>query len=147
MATAGLLPVMASKDQSRHMETRTEFIERIRRLSERAEDDRQSFQPPSDPPDEDQAMEYLRTGAGPAISLFVEARTGGCAVRFPPDAYHALEDAMNTWFELYAACYGVDLDAEFALREAAAVLVDTHNIRDVAVVLTRVPRSDVPGRD
>ena len=46
---------------------------------------------------------------------------------------------MNTWFELYAACYGVDLEADWALREAAELLIDTHNIRDVATILTQVP--------
>jgi hypothetical protein len=121
------------------MDAQTRFVERIRQLADRADRDRQAFEPPADPPDEQRAMDYLREGAGPAISLFVEARTGGHAVRFPPEDYHALEDAMNTWFDLYAACYGVDLGADFALREAAELLVDTHNVRDVAVVLTHVP--------
>ena len=55
------------------------------------------------------------------------------------EEYHALEGAMNTWLALYAACYGVDLDADFALREAAQLLVDTHNIKDVAEMLTHAP--------
>jgi hypothetical protein len=46
---------------------------------------------------------------------------------------------MNAWLECYAACYGVDLDAEFTLRTAAEALVDTHDIGDVARVLTKVP--------
>jgi hypothetical protein len=115
------------------------FTERIWHLAERAEREQQAFEPPADPPDEDQAMDYLREGAGPAISLFVEARTGQHMIRFPPEEYHALEGAMNTWLALYAACYGVDLDADFALREAAQLLVDTHNIKDVAEMLTHVP--------
>jgi hypothetical protein len=121
------------------MNTPRRFVERIEELTERAERERRAFEPPADPPDESRAMEFLREGAGPAISLFVEARTGGNSVHFPPTAYHDLEDAMNTWFSLYAACYGVDIDAEFALRTAAVALVDTHNIKDVARMLTHVP--------
>jgi hypothetical protein len=33
----------------------------------------------------------------------------------------------------------VDLAPEFQLREAAQLLVDTHNIKDVAQILTGVP--------
>lgn len=115
------------------------FADRIHELADEATRDCAAFEPPADPPDEDRAMSYLRDGAGPAISLYVEARTGGNMVHFPPDEYHALEGAMNDWLELYAACYGVDLQADFAVREAAQLLVDTHNIRDVAQLLTGVP--------
>lgn len=122
------------------MDARARFTERIWDLSERAERDRRTFEPPADPPDEERAMDYLREGAGPAISVFVEARTGEHMIHFPPEEYNALEGAMNAWLSLYAGCYGVDLDADFALREGAELLVDTHNVRDVAEVLTHVPR-------
>jgi len=121
------------------MEPRARFTERIWRLSEQARQDSEEFEPPSEPPDESRAMEYLREGAGPAIALFVEARTGQYNIQFPPDAYNALERAMNDWLELYAACYGVDIDADHPLRKGAELLIDTENIKDVAVVLTRVP--------
>ena len=121
------------------MDAQTRFTERIWALAERVERERAAFDQPSDPPADARAMSYLRDGAGPAIALFVEARTGRQMVHFPPEAYEALEEAMNGWLELYAACYGVDIDAEFALREAAELLVDTHNIRDVAELLTKVP--------
>lgn len=123
------------------MDAESRFHERIWDLAERAERDRQAFSPPEDSLDDDRAMHYLREGAGPAISLYVEARTGGRMVHFPPPEYHALEGAMNTWFELYAACYGQQVAVDRALREAAELLIDTHNIRDVAVVLTHVPES------
>jgi hypothetical protein len=123
------------------MDEATRFHGRIHDLAERAEQHREQFSPPSDPPAPDRAMEILREGAGPAVSLYVEARTGGQMVHFPPEEYHALEGAMNTWLELYAACYGVDIDADWAIREAAQLLVDTHNIEDVAVMLTHVPES------
>lgn len=115
------------------------FGERIEELAQQATADCAAFEPPASPPAEQEAMQYLRQGAGPAIALFVEARTGGLMVRFPPEKYHALEGAMNDWLSLYAGCYGVDLSPEYALREAAELLVDTHNIKDVAQVLTGVP--------
>jgi hypothetical protein len=115
------------------------FSERIRQLSERAERETRAFESPADPPDEEQAMDYLREGVGPTVSLFVEARSGGQNVHFSPEEYDALEGAMNDWLELYAACYGVDLDADFVLREAAELLVDTRNVADLAQLLTHVP--------
>lgn len=121
------------------MTVETSFGERIDELADRATADCSAFEPPKSPPDEQQAMSYLRDGAGPAVSLYVEARTGENMVHFEPDRYHALENAMNDWFELYAACYGVDVSAEVALREAAELLIDTHNIKDVAQILTGVP--------
>jgi hypothetical protein len=115
------------------------FTERIRALEQQADADRDSFSPPANPPEEARAMDYLREGAGQAVSLFIEARTGDNIVHFPPEEYNALEGAMNAWLELYAACYGVDLEADWALREVAELLLDTHNIKDVAVMLTHVP--------
>jgi hypothetical protein len=124
------------------MDAQTRFTERIWELSERVESEAAAFDPPEDPPAEEQAMTFLREGAGPAISLFVEARTGRHMVHFPPEPYGALESAMNDWLELYAACYGVDINADYALREAAQLLLDTHNIKDVAELLTKVPSED-----
>jgi hypothetical protein len=121
------------------MSSDTGFTERIWTIAEEATEDCADFEAPPEPPAEEQAMDYLRDGAGPAVSLYVEARTGGNMVHFPPDEYHALEGAMNDYFDLYAACYGIDLDGEYQLREAAQLLVDTHNIKDVAQILTGVP--------
>jgi len=121
------------------MTTRDRFLERIRAIAHEATEDCATFEPPADPPAQEQAMTYLREGAGPAVSLYVEARTGGLMVHFPPEEYRALENAMNDYLELYAACYGVDVTAEYTVREAAELLVDTHNIRDVAQILTGVP--------
>jgi hypothetical protein len=115
------------------------FGKRIDQLADQATADCAAFETPADPPDDQQAMGYLRDGAGPAISLFIEARTGGQMVQFPPDQYRALEGAMNDWLGLYAACYGVEMTPEYALREAAELLLDTHNIKDVAQILTGVP--------
>ena len=111
--------------------------ERIADLAARARADRESFEPPGDPPDEERAMEYLREGAGEAVWLYVEARVEGF-VHISPGEFDKLEGAMNEWLELYAACYGVDMDADFTVRTAAELLIETHNIRDTAAMLTRV---------
>ena len=112
--------------------------ERIGELADRAACDRGGFEPPADPPDAERAIAYLRDGAGPAVWLYVEARVDGF-VHLPPEEFAALEDAMNDWFELYARCHGVEIDAAFPIRQAAEALLDTHNIADVARVLTGVP--------
>lgn len=122
------------------MSTEARFERRIHALADQATADCAAFEPPEELPAEERAMQYLQEGAGPAVSLYVEARTGGLMVHFPPEEYHALEGAMNAYLDMYAACYGVDLDGEFTIREAAELLVDTHNIRDVAQILTGVPR-------
>lgn len=109
----------------------------IAALARRAERDHRNFDPAEAGPDD--ATSYLREGAGQAIWLYVEARTGGRLVPFSEAELSALQDAMNTWLELYTRCFGVDLEAEFTVREAAEVLVETRNIRDTAELLTRVP--------
>ncbi len=113
---------------------------RIDALAERAQADRAAFEPPEDPPDREQALDYLREGVGPAVGVYVDARAGPDApVRFEPSAYRRLEQAMNDWLALYAACHGTRIDASFTLRTAAELLVDTHDIGTVARVLTGVP--------
>lgn len=121
--------------------------DRIETLAARAARDRAAFEPPADPPDEARAMDYLRTGAGQAVGLYIHARSGGRLVAFTEEEWTALEDAMNTWFELYAACYGESIDPAVPVRTAAEALLETHNIHDVARVLTHVPRRpDRPDR-
>ncbi|WP_254768795.1 hypothetical protein [Salinilacihabitans rarus] len=110
---------------------------RIAALERRAERERAAVDPDAASPD--RATEYLREGAGRAIWLYVEGRTGGRMTRFSPAELRALERAMNAWFECYAACHGVDLDAEFTVREAAELLLETRNVHDVGQLLTGVP--------
>ena len=121
------------------METDDAVEERIDDLAAAARAAAECFEPPSDPPDEAEAARIVREGVGPVVSLFVEVRTGGRSVYFSPETYDRLEGAMNDWLELYAACYGVDVDADHEIRTAAQLLVDTHNARDVVQVLTGVP--------
>ncbi|WP_222918211.1 hypothetical protein [Natrinema sp. SYSU A 869] len=128
---------------------------RIAALARRAERERAAFDDGSRPADSagavtgsDDADVYLREGAGPAIWLYVEARTGGRMVPFTRPELAALEDAMNRWFECYARCHGVALEAEFTVREAAELLLETRNVVDTAQLLTCVPeRNREQGRD
>lgn len=114
---------------------------RIAALERRAERDREAFDPGTVSPSE-AAERYLRNGAGRAIWLYVEARTGGRLVPFSEPEFDALEDAMNTWLELWARSHGVSLAAAFTLREAAALLLETRNVHDTAQLLTGVPERE-----
>ncbi|RZV11023.1 hypothetical protein BDK88_2255 [Natrinema hispanicum] len=94
---------------------------------------------PDGPTSPDNAVGYLRAGAGQAIWLYIEARTGGRLVPFSDAEFTALETAMNRWLECYTRCHGVALEAEFSVREAAELLLETRNIVDTAQLLTCVP--------
>ena len=115
--------------------------EQIAELSDRARRDRAAFEAPADPPDEAAALEYLTEGVGDVVALYIDARTGE-KVRFDDAEFSLLERAMNDWLELYAACYGTDLEGAYSVREAAELVVDTHSIRETAVLLTHVPERD-----
>ena len=119
----------------------TDFPERIAELSERARREREAFEPPPEPPDEEAALEYLTDGVGKVVALYIEARTGE-PFRFGDAEFALLERALNDWLELYTACYGTDLEGTYTVREAAELLVDTHSIRETAVLLTHVPERD-----
>lgn len=121
------------------METDDAVEARIDDLAATAQEARLAFVPPADPPDEAEATRLLREGFAPTVSLFVEVRTGGRSVHLPPETYDRLEGAMNEWLAMYAQCYGVELDADYELRNAAQLLVDTHDASDVAQILTGIP--------
>jgi len=118
-------------------ETDPAYGDRIERLADEAVATRESLDP--DPPDDDRAMELLREGLGPTVALYCEARTGGTMVRFSEREFERLQGALNEWLVAYAACYGADIQADFTIRKAAELLIETHNIRDVAQLLTDVP--------
>ena len=121
---------------------RSAYWERVQELAARAQRDRERFDPPADPPDEERAMRYLREGVGPAISVYVEGRTGGDLAAFSEVELSLLEDAVATWLGLYARCHGVERDVDVSIRQAAELLVDTRNVADTAALLTRVPREN-----
>ncbi len=124
--------------------TVSRYGSRIAALERRAERDRTAVERAIDgtATAPDAAESYLRDGAGQAIWLYVEARTGGRLVPFSPFELTALERAMNCWLECYTRCYGVELEAEFTVREAAELLVQTRNVDDVGQLLTGVPSRD-----
>lgn len=113
--------------------------ERIAALADQARDDVESFQPPEHPPNEDEALEYLREGVGPVIVVYIRGRTGGDLASFSETEFALMERALNDWLELYARCYGEVVEADVTVREAAELLLDTRNVKDVAQILTRVP--------
>ena len=119
----------------------TTVPDRVAELSERARRERERFEPPSEVPDEEAALGYLTDGVGQVVALYIDARTGE-SFRFDDAQFAMLERALNDWLELYAACYGTDLAGTYTVREAAELLVDTHSIRETAVLLTQVPERD-----
>ncbi|MFC7142384.1 hypothetical protein ACFQMA_21420 [Halosimplex aquaticum] len=120
------------------------YRDRIDDLAADARRARESFDPPTDPPDEERAMAFCRDGVGEAVAVYVDARSGDWD-RFGDAEFDRLERAMNEYLELYARCYGVELDAEYSVRTAAEALVDTHNVADVARILTSVPERSPAG--
>lgn len=117
---------------------------RIETLGERAREERAGFTPPENP--DERALSYLREGLWPVLERYIEARSDG--ERLSREAHDGLERSLNDWLELYALCYGVDIDAEFSVREAAELFVDTHDLRDTAQLLTHVPdRREVRTQD
>jgi len=119
---------------------------RVAELEARLGSHQRAFEPPADPPDEERAVRYLRDGFGQAVAVYVEARTGGGPpTAIDPETFERLETVLNGWLELYAACYGTDIDADFTVREAAELLIDTHDLRDVAQLLTKVPGRSADG--
>jgi hypothetical protein len=113
--------------------------EQIRDLMDAATRDRESFDSPAEVPDEERALELLREGFGQAVWVYVEGHTGGRNREFSRAELALLQRAMNDWLELYAQCYGVELDAAFTVREAAELLIETRNVRETAQLLTRIP--------
>ncbi|MFC6992889.1 hypothetical protein ACFQH3_14805 [Haladaptatus sp. GCM10025707] len=120
--------------------THSPYWERISALAERARADREASTLVRGDPDTERAMAYLREGAGQAVLVYIEARTGDEQVRFSEVEFSLLERALNDWLDCYAHCYGVELDADFTVREMAELLIKTDNIHDTAQLLTGVPK-------
>ena len=119
----------------------SQYRDRIEDLAAEAASERESFDRPTDPPDPERAMTFCRDGVGEAVAVYMDARSGDWD-RFGEAEFARLEGAMNDYLHLYAACYGVDLDADYSVRTAAEALLDTHNVADVARILTGIPDRD-----
>jgi len=117
----------------------SQYWDRIAALADSARNDVESFQPPEQPPREAEALEYLREGVGPVVMVYIQGRTGGEPAPFDETEFALMERALNDWLELYARCYGEVVETEVTVREAAELLLDTRNVKDVAQILTRVP--------
>jgi len=115
------------------------YADRIEAFAERAREDRRSFDPPASLPAEERALEYLREGFGPAVALYLEAHTGGEHARFSAEELSLLRRAINDWLAIYLRCYGSGRDPDVTVRAAAELLMETHNVRDTAQLLTDVP--------
>jgi hypothetical protein len=113
------------------------YEERIAELAEEARRARESFEPPETTPAEERALAYLREVFGPA--LYIDARTGGDHVRLGGEDLSLLRRAINDGLTLYLRCYGSGHDPDVSVRTAAELLVETHNVRDTAQLLTDVP--------
>lgn len=108
---------------------------RVDALAGVAEDAREAYEPPADP--DSRAMAYCRHGLWPVLAVYVDRRSAGARLGQPH--HDRLETALNTWLELYARCYDEWIDPDVSVREAAELFVSTHNVRDVALLLTDVP--------
>lgn len=102
---------------------------------ERAREERAAFEPPEN--SEERALSYLREGLWPILERYIEARSSG--ERLSEGEHEELEQTLNMWLELYALCYGIEIDPALSVREVAEVFVGTHDLRDTAQLLTHVP--------
>lgn len=116
----------------------SEYRDRIAALVDRARDDRDTFDPPENPPNEELAVSYLTDGVGDVISVYIDGRTGEF-VRFDEGEMEGMERALNDWVALYARCYGYEIETEFTVREVAELLLKTYDLHDTVQLLTRVP--------
>ncbi|MFC5280166.1 hypothetical protein ACFPM1_15570 [Halorubrum rubrum] len=119
--------------------TTSPYAERIADLADRAREERKSFEPPASPPAKERGLEYLREGFGPTVAVYLRGRTGDEHVRFSEVELSLLQAAINDWLALYLRCHGSSRDPAVTVREAAELLVETHNVRDTAQLLTGVP--------
>ena len=109
--------------------------ERVDDLYDVARDAREAFEPPDDAAE--RALAYCRHGLWPVLAVYVDRRGAGAPLGQPH--HDRLEAALNTWLELYARSHGAELSFDFSVREAAELFVSTHNVLDVAQLLTDVP--------
>lgn len=94
----------------------------------------------SDP--DEAALVAARDGLGPVVGAYVEARTAGEPVRLSERELDRLHAATSDWLAVYARCRGVDADPDATVREAAELLIDTHDVTDVAALLTGAHRDE-----
>lgn len=113
---------------------------RIRQLATEAREIRESTTTAENDPDLDLTpLAAARDGLGPVLAVYVEARAGDEPVRFEQTELDLLHRATNDWLVVYARQRGVDADPNVTVREAAELLIDTHDVVDVAAQLVGLP--------
>ncbi len=117
----------------------SEYRERIEALAERARREQESFEPPGEPPEPDRAKQYLHAGVGELVSIYIDGRSGGSFAAFSEREWELLHRALDDWLQLYARCYGRELERGFQIRTLAELVIDTHNLHDAVVMATKVP--------
>ncbi|WP_142859634.1 hypothetical protein [Salinigranum halophilum] len=127
----------ATDERERH----SGYYARIADLAETARHERETFEPP-EAVDEERALRYARDGFGDVVALYIEARTAAWDVEFSARELSLLHRATNDYLSLYTRCHGVAFDTDVTVREAAEVLLKTHNIVDTAQLVTKVPGRD-----
>jgi hypothetical protein len=127
-------------DRERH----SGYYSRIADLADEARHERETFEPPDGPDgvDEERALRYARDGLGDVVALYIEARTAEWDVEFSARELELLHRATNDYLSLWARCHGVAFDTDATVREAAELVLKTHNIVDTAQLMTKVPERD-----
>lgn len=125
-------------DRDGERERHSGYYTRIADLAETARHERETFEPP-DGTDPERALTYARDGLGDVVALYIEARTAAWDVEFSARELRLLHQATNDYLSLYTRCHGVAFDTDVTVREAAEVLLKTHNIVDTAQLVTKVP--------
>ncbi len=117
----------------------SEHRERIERLAERARRERETFDPPATVPAPKRGQQYLQDGVGELVSLYIDGRSGGSFAAFSEREWELLHRALDDWLQLYARCYGQELERGFQIRTLTELVLDTHNLHDAVVMATKVP--------
>lgn len=117
----------------------SELADRVERVTQGSEAAREAVEP-AETTDPDAALDALRDGLWPVLSVYIDARRTN--VRLTPAEQAALDEALNDWLAVYAAHYGYVVDPDVPVREAAEAFLDTHNIQQTAAVLTGVPKRE-----
>jgi hypothetical protein len=130
-----------STEEGGERERHSGYYPRIADLAEAARHERETFDFTGEV-DEQRALEYARDGLGDVVALYIEARTAAWDVEFSARELRLLHRATNDYLSLYTRCHGVAFDTDVTVREAAEVLLKTHNIVDTAQLVTKVPSRD-----
>lgn len=112
---------------------------RIRQLAQEARQIRASAESTAEDDVDLTPLVAARDGLGPVLAVYVEARAGEDSVRFSQTELDLLHRATNDWLVVYAREKGVGVDPDATVREAAELLIDTHDVVDVASQLTGLP--------